>query len=89
MSVMDRWEKTYLDPDSVLIKAEHPCIKCDCEADVEVGGDLYCLSCAYDEFHTSAEENEYCDCCGDELDGYYKIGIERYCDSCFEQLFRM
>ena len=82
----DRLRNEWLDDDR---SATCECSKCRSEAEVEVGGDYYCLSCARDEFHTCAEENEYCDCCGDELDDYYKVGNEKYCDSCFEQIFRI
>ena len=70
-------------------RAERPCIRCECEADLKICGDLYCNECAYDEFYTFADEYEFCDFCEEELDGYYRVGNEKLCEDCFRQNYQL
>ena len=85
MSVMSRWENSYLTPPEP--EAETPCLECYGEATLEINGKLLCDYCADEDYRDYTIEG-YCCICGDE-DAFYKVNGEIFCEHCFKETFRI
>lgn len=70
-------------------EAEIPCCVCGCDAEYSIAGEDYCERCAKDEFWDTSDDYENCDMCGEEVEFFYKVGNEKYCDACFDEVFKI